>query len=92
MAQSEMGKVNEQIRETFDRIRDEVIQKNCDYGNGLQNPIGIFSKDPIAGILGRMDDKLSRIASVGVTDKTEDTLGDLMGYIVHLKIAMATKK
>ncbi len=85
----DMETVNEMIVNTFDEVRDQVVQKNIDYGNGLQNPINVFSKDNIQGILGRMDDKISRIKSVGVNDLTEDTLGDLMGYICHLKIALS---
>ena len=56
----------------------------------LQNPLGIFQKNKMDGILGRIDDKLNRIKAVGINDKTEDTVSDLIGYLIHLKI-MLTK-
>jgi len=68
---------------------DMLIQKNKDYGDSLQNPIGVFQKNKIDGILGRIDDKLNRIKSVGINDLTEDSIEDLIGYLVHLKIALA---
>jgi hypothetical protein len=34
-----------------------------------------------------MDDKLGRIRRVGLSDTTEDTLMDLIGYAVHLVVA-----
>jgi hypothetical protein len=34
-----------------------------------------------------MDDKLGRIRRVGLSDVTEDTLMDLIGYAVHLVVA-----
>jgi len=67
-------------------LRDFVIQKNINYGDSLQNPLKTFQKDPMQGILGRIDDKLNRIKTVGLDDKTEDTVDDLIGYLVHLKI------
>lgn len=79
-------KTNDLIKQEFDTLRDFVIQKNITYGNSLQNPIGVFQKEPLQGILGRIDDKLSRIKTVGINDETEDTIGDLIGYLVHLKI------
>ena len=70
-------------------MEDMLIQKNKDYGDSLQNPIGVFQKNKIDGILGRIDDKLNRIKSVGINDNTEDSIEDLIGYLVHLKIALA---
>ena len=47
-----------------------------------------FSKlDNAAAICARIDDKLSRIANSGLNDATEDTLDDLIGYLILLKIA-----
>jgi len=77
---------NELLKEEFDTLRDFVIQKNINYGDSLQNPLKTFQKDPMQGILGRIDDKLNRIKTVGLDDKTEDTVDDLIGYLVHLKI------
>jgi hypothetical protein len=43
--------------------------------------------DPATGIKARINDKLNRIKQVGLNDKTEDTVDDLIGYLVHLQIA-----
>lgn len=87
-----MKAVNYKIENTFNTIRDQVIQKNIDYNNSLQNPIGVFQKNTLDGIKGRIDDKLNRIIACGLNDKTEDTICDLIGYLVHLKIALAKEK
>lgn len=88
-----MEKINKLIAEQCDAIKEQLIQKNIDYNNSLQNPISIFHKgNNIDGILARIDDKLNRIKQVGITDKTEDTLGDLIGYIIHLRIALQLQK
>ena len=72
----------------FDCLRDFVIQKNIDYNNSLQNPISVFQPNKIDGILGRLDDKLNRIKAAGINEKTVDTIDDLIGYLVHLKIML----
>lgn len=77
---------NKQIEAEFDRLKEFVIQKNIAYGNSLHNPIGVFQKNKLEGLLGRLDDKLGRIKTVGITDATEDTVDDLIGYLIHLNI------
>jgi len=78
---------NEKIEHVIERLEDLLISKNNTYGDSLQNPVRIFSKlDRMESISGRIDDKLSRIAAVAVTDQTKDTSFDLMGSIVHLII------
>lgn len=86
-----MSNTNENIRAYMAFLTDFLIEKNDDYGDSLQSPIGVFQKNKIDGILGRLDDKLNRIKSVGINDKTEDTIGDLIGYLVHLKIMLNEK-
>lgn len=81
--------VNKLIELKCDELKELLIQKNIDYNNSLQNPIQVFSKSlPIDGILSRLDDKLNRIKKKGVNDKTEDTISDILGYLIHLKIAI----
>tara|TARA_R110001632_G_C11079862_1_gene388437 strand:- start:36 stop:296 length:261 start_codon:yes stop_codon:yes gene_type:complete len=80
---------NVKIHKECEKITRELIQKNKDYGDSLQNPIGIFQKNKMDGILGRIDDKLNRIKSVGINDKTEDSISDLIGYLIHLKIMLS---
>lgn len=77
---------NEKIETYLRNLSTFLIEKNNDYGDSLQNPIGVFQKNKIDGILGRIDDKLNRIKSVGINDNTEDTIKDLIGYLVHLEI------
>lgn len=81
-----LEETNDKISEEFDRIKKIVIQKNIDYGNSLHQPINVFQKDKLQGILGRLDDKLNRIKTVGINDNTEDTIDDLIGYLTHLNI------
>ena len=67
-------------------IGDMLKTKNASYGDSALNPIRIFSKcDANEGIRVRIDDKLSRIAR-GNSELDEDTITDLIGYLVLLKI------
>jgi len=77
-----------QIEKTCDEIKALLLSKNEKYGDSALNPVGVFSKlNSAEAIKARIDDKLSRIANVGLDDTTEDTLSDLIGYLVLLKIA-----
>jgi len=82
------GETNKKISEKCDTVKAFLIQKNDDYGDSLQNPISVFQKNRVDGILGRIDDKLNRIKTVGVNDETEDTIMDLIGYLIHLDIML----
>ena len=69
-------------------ISDLLCKKNESYGDSACSPIQIFSKvDANDAICARIDDKLSRIANRGLNGDTEDTLFDLIGYLVLLQIA-----
>ena len=70
-------------------VRELLISKNEKYGNAALSPIRVFSKaDSEQGLCVRIDDKLSRIANKGFSpDTDEDTLVDLIGYLVLLKIS-----
>ena len=80
---------NEKITLELSKIEKQLHYKNDCYGDSLQNPLGIFQKNKIDGILGRIDDKLNRIKAVGVNDKTEDTVEDLIGHLIHLKLMLS---
>lgn len=59
--------------------------KNKNYGNSALQPVHVFSKTGTEdGILGRMDDKLSRIANSDILRKND--IVDLMGYLAILCI------
>ena len=71
------------------QVADLLVQKNEAYGDSALNPVGIFSRlKATEAIKIRLDDKLKRIANVGVNDETEDTLMDCAGYMMLLMIAI----
>ena len=79
---------NIELASEFDKLKDFVIEKNVEYNNSLQNPISVFQPSKMDGILGRLDDKLNRIKHAGINEHTMDTIDDLIGYLVHLKIML----
>ena len=69
-------------------VVDLLLEKNKAYGDTAANPTNVFSKlKSVEAIKVRIDDKLARIKNKGLNDKTEDTLLDLIGYLILLKIA-----
>ena len=77
--------VNQAISDYLDEFKKELIQKNLDYNNSIYKP-NIFGQDPMEGIKARISDKINRVISKGLDDKTEDSMEDLMGYHVHRKV------
>jgi hypothetical protein len=68
-------------------MRDFLQEKNRRYGNSAIQPMRIFSKaSPIEQILVRIDDKLNRVAK-GTLSLDEDTVKDLIGYLILLRVA-----
>jgi hypothetical protein len=83
----ELTSVEKAIRRECDDICELLIQKNRAYGNTALNPPQIFSKLPAReAILARLDDKLSRIKNRGLSDSTEDTAKDIMGYLILYRV------
>lgn len=77
----------DKVRATLEALGDMLIEKNKAYGDSALNPVRIFSKaDPVEQIMVRIDDKLSRL-SRGSEYAGDDTVTDLLGYLVLLKIA-----
>ena len=69
-------------------IKDLLLEKNASYGDSALTPIQVFSKlNSEEAICARIDDKMSRIKNKGITSDTEDTVNDLIGYLILLKIA-----
>lgn len=80
--------MKEKIEATCDSIKQLLLDKNAKYGNSALNPVRVFSKaDNVEQLLVRIDDKLSRIKTTGMEAPDEDTLNDLIGYLILLKIA-----
>lgn len=71
------------------QLTNLLKEKNKAYGNTALNPPNIFSKlSSTEAICARLDDKLSRIQNKGINDKTEDTIDDVIGYLLLLKMSM----
>lgn len=82
-----------QIRSELQKITDLLISKNESYGNSATKPASIFSKgNAMDSICARIDDKLMRIDNSGINEKTLDTIDDLIGYLVLLKIAYSEQQ
>jgi hypothetical protein len=76
-----------EISQVCDDIKSFLIAKNVSYGDSALEPIRIFSKsDSVEQIAIRIDDKLSRV-SRGHEFAGDDTIDDLIGYLILLKIA-----
>lgn len=82
-------KFDERVRKVLDEIGTLLIEKNRAYGDSALNPVRIFSTaSPTEQLKVRIDDKLSRLARGTETERVpEDTLDDLIGYMVLLKLA-----
>lgn len=76
----------EKIAAKCDGIREMLVEKNRQYGDSATNPLRVFSKaSRIEAIKVRIDDKLSRLQRG--KDDQEDTVLDLIGYLVLLLVA-----
>ena len=84
--------MNDHIEIECDRIKEMLVKKNNDYNNSLHSEPPLFNMDSATGIKARINDKLNRIKAVGLNDKTEDTVDDLIGYFIHLQIANKLNK
>ena len=82
-------KTSTAIAKVCDEIKSLLLEKNANYGDSALSPKRIFSQSgSTEQILVRIDDKLSRIATRGFRgEQDEDTLNDLIGYLVLLKVA-----
>jgi len=84
-----MNDTEQQINAVCNQIKTLLLLKNKAYGDSALEPVRIFSKNSsIDGLLVRIDDNLSRIKNTGVSSASEDTLMDLIGYLVLLKIQL----
>lgn len=81
----------EEVYKITNEIAEMLVEKNKSYGDSALNPVRIFSKsDNLEQLKVRIDDKLSRIANMDLNKDNkyvqEDTILDLMGYLILLKI------
>ena len=77
----------DQVTNECNSIRELLLRKNKAYGNSALEPVRVFSKaTPTEQILVRIDDKLSRLQR-GNPEDNEDTVQDLIGYLILLRIS-----
>lgn len=75
------------VCQVLEETKAMLFKKNEAYGNSALDPVRIFSKaDSVEQIKVRIDDKLSRLMR-GTDFEDENTVDDLLGYLVLLKIA-----
>lgn len=75
------------IKETIKDIEALLIEKNKAYGDSAIDPVRVFSKaNNLEQIYVRIDDKLSRVKR-GHEYPGDDTIKDLIGYLVLLLVA-----
>lgn len=85
----ELTRTQQEIVAVCDSIKELLLAKNRAYGDSALTPVRTFSKASAEEqILVRIDDKLSRLARGTATDAVpEDTVRDLIGYLVLLLVA-----
>jgi len=80
-------KTEDSIKRVMSSIEKMLIEKNRAYGDSALDPVRVFSKqDNIEQLYVRIDDKLSRVKR-GHEYPGDDTIFDLVGYLVLLMIA-----
>ena len=71
-----------------DALKALLLEKNRRYGNSALEPRRVFSKaSATEQLLVRIDDKLSRIAAGHGGEPDEDTVQDLLGYLILLRVS-----
>lgn len=84
-----------EIAEICDELKALLLRKNLAYGDSALKPMRVFSRaDNVEQIKVRLDDKLSRLMrGHALPDESlSDTVDDLMGYLVLLKVATRRRK
>jgi len=81
---------SKEIAVKCDELKNLLISKNLKYGDSALNPARIFStSSSIEQIKVRIDDKINRIKQGGTfMSDDEDTITDLAGYLILLRIAL----
>ena len=79
------------IRRVCDEVKEMLVAKNIAYGDSALNPVRVFSRSsPEEQLRVRIDDKLSRI--MRGHELNEDTIQDLIGYLILLKVHQRLNK
>ena len=86
-------KFDDKLDKQIKNIADLLKFKNKAYGNSALEPANIFSQaNAIDSLSARIDDKLMRIKNKGIYDATEDTVKDLIGYLLLLLMAIEERE
>ena len=86
--QSYIVPFDKQLDDVVKKITNLLKEKNKAYGNSALNPANIFSRlNATEALCARIDDKIMRIKNKGINDQTEDTVDDLIGYLLLLKMS-----
>ena len=87
----ELTDTQRMIKKQCDQLAALLITKNQSYGNSFAEPIRVFSRQSAEEqLLVRIDDKLNRLAK-GSQFLHEDTVEDLIGYLVLLQVQRKQK-
>lgn len=80
--------MQELIKNKCDELKTFLLEKNKSYGNSALEPINIFSKaTSVEQLAVRIDDKINRLKK-GKEYPGDDTVKDLIGYLILYSIAM----
>ena len=89
------GGNRQDIIETCDQIKQLLLDKTADYGSSFSDPLKVFSSvDAEERVRSRIDDKLKRLQQIQEKREMnfqEDTLDDLIGYLILLKVLLKRK-
>ena len=78
----------DRIRQKCSQICAMLVEKNKSYGDSALNPVAIFANGNAEELIRiRIDDKLSRIRN-DPEAFGEDSILDLMGYLILLQLAV----
>ena len=82
-------------RAALDDVWDLLVTKNAEYGNAALEPRPVFSLgSSVERLHARLDEKLARVATATAAgqEPSEDTLLDLEGCLVLLRIARRERR
>lgn len=89
------GGNRQDIIQVCDQIKQLLLDKTSDYGSSFSDPLNIFSSASAEErVRSRIDDKLKRLQQIQEKREmnfSEDTLDDLIGYLILLKILLNRK-
>lgn len=89
ITKNQQNEFDVKLDQMLTNVGNLLKSKNEAYGNTSLNPPKIFSKlDSSEAICARIDDKIMRIKNRGLVSATEDTVTDLIGYLLLLKMSM----